>query len=63
MNAPVITKTLRSRNSQSKQRETRYAIKGLTFDALTVYSKGTLVAFEGREVFYFLISSKQSTDD
>jgi hypothetical protein len=63
MNAPVITKTLRSRNSQSGQRETLYVIKGLTYDALTVYTKGKLAAFEGREVFYVLISSKQSTDD
>jgi hypothetical protein len=38
-------------------------IKGLTYDALTVYTKGKLATFEGREVFYVLISSKQSTDD
>jgi hypothetical protein len=63
MNAPVITKTLRSRNPQSGHRETLYVIKGLTYDALTVYTKGKLATFEGREVFYVLISSKQSTDD
>jgi len=63
INAPAIAKTLRSQNPQSGQRETLYVIKGLTYDALTVYTKGKLATFEGREVFYVLISSKRSTDD
>jgi hypothetical protein len=63
INAPTITKTLRSKNPQSRQRETLYVIKGLTYDAVTVYTKGKLATFEGREVFYVLISSKRSTDD
>lgn len=63
INAPTITKTLRSRNPRSGRRETLYVIKGLTFDALTIYTKGKLATVEGREVFYVLISSKRSTDE
>ena len=63
INAPAITKTLRSRNPRSGRRETLYVIKGLTYDGLTVYTKGKMATFEGREVFYVLISSKRSTDD
>ena len=63
INAPAITKTLRSRNPRSGRRETLYVIKGLTFDALTIYTKGKLATVEGREVFYVFISSKRSTDE
>ena len=31
INAPAVTKTLRSRNPRSGQRETLYVIKGLTY--------------------------------
>lgn len=63
INAPAVTKTLRSRNPRSRRRETLYVIKGLTYDGLTVYTKGKIATFERREVFYVLISSKRSTDD
>jgi len=63
LNAPAITKTLRSRNPRSGRRETLYVIKGLTYDGLMVYTKGKMATFEGREVFYVLISSKRSTDE
>ncbi|MEI8192154.1 MAG: hypothetical protein WCI75_20810 [candidate division NC10 bacterium] len=63
INAPAITKTLRSKNPQSGQRETLYIIKGLTYDALTVYTKGKVATVEGREVFYVLISSKRCTGE
>jgi len=63
INAPAISKTLRSRRPQSGRRETLYVIKGLTFDALIIYTKGKLATFEGREVFYVLIPSKRSTDE
>ena len=63
INAPAITKTLRSRNPRSGRRETLYVIKGLTYDGLVIYTKGKIASFEGREVFYVLISSKRSTDD
>ena len=63
INAPAITKTLRSRNPRSDRRETLYVIKGITFDGMVIYTKGKIATFEGREVFYVLISSKRSTDD
>ena len=63
INAPAITKTLRARNPRSDRRETLYVIKGITFDGMVIYTKGKIATFEGREVFYVLISSKRSTDD
>ena len=63
MNAPAITKTLRSRNPRSGRRETLYIIKGITYDGMGIYTKGKIATFEGREVFYVLISSKRSTHD
>lgn len=63
MNAPAITKTLRSRSPRLGRRETLYVIKGLTYDGLTIYTKGKFAKDEGREVFYVLISSKRSTDE
>jgi hypothetical protein len=63
INAPAITKSLRSRLPQSGRRDTLYVIKGITYDGLVIYTKGKIVTFEGREVFYVLISSKRSTDD
>ncbi|MSS73237.1 MAG: hypothetical protein EXS64_17375 [Candidatus Latescibacteria bacterium] len=62
LNAPAITKILRSRNSQSRHRETLYVIKGLTFDGLLIYTKGKILIHQQQEVFYVLISSKRSTD-
>lgn len=62
INAPAITKALRSRNPRSGRRETLYVIKGQTYDGATIYTKGKIATSEGREVFYVLISSKRSTD-
>lgn len=62
LNAPAITKTLRSKNPTSGAIERLYVIKGLTFDGLDVYTKGKIVARTGIDVFYVLISSKRSTD-
>lgn len=62
LNAPAITKILRSRNPRSGQRERLYVIKGLTFDGLAIYTKGKILQYGQREVFYVLISSKRSTD-
>jgi hypothetical protein len=42
--------------------ERLYVIKGLTFDGADVYTKGKILEKEGVEVFYVLISSKNSTD-
>jgi hypothetical protein len=63
INAPAITKALRSRNPRSARRETLYIIKGLTYDGLTIYTKGKFAMLQGQEVFYVLISSKRSTDE
>jgi hypothetical protein len=62
LNAPAITKVLRSRNRISGQREVLYVIKGLTFDSLAIYTKGKILKYDQQEVFYVLISSKRSTD-
>ncbi len=61
-NAPVIYKTLRSKNPISGKREILYVIKGLTFDGLAIYTKGKILKYKQKEVFYVIISSKKSTD-
>jgi hypothetical protein len=63
INAPAITKTLRSRHPRLVRRETLYVIKGISYDGVVIYTEGRIATFEGREVFYVLISSKRSTDD
>jgi hypothetical protein len=62
LNAPVIFKTLRSRNPRTRAVEKLYVIKGLTFDGLDIYTKGKIITKKGVDVFYVLISSKHSTD-
>ncbi len=62
LNAPAIFKVLRSRNPKTGKAERLYVIKGMTFDALEIYTKGKIVEKEGIDVFYVLISSKKSTD-
>jgi hypothetical protein len=62
LNAPAVTKTLRSRNPVSGKREILYVIKGLTFDGLAIYTKGKILKYAEQEVFYVFISSKRSTD-
>jgi hypothetical protein len=62
LNAPVIFKTLRSRSLRTKKAEKLYVIRGLTFDALDIYTKGKILTKEGVDIFYVLISSKRSTD-
>jgi len=62
LNAPAISKTVRSRNPRTGGRDQLYIIKGLTFDGLDIYTKGKILRKEGVEVFYVLISSKRSTD-
>ncbi len=63
INAPAITKALRSRNPRSGRRETLYVIKGPTYDGLIICTKGKIAPIERREAFYVLISSKRSTDE
>jgi len=62
LNAPTIFKALRSRNPRTGKTEKLYVIKGLTFDGLDIYTKGKILTKEGVDVFYVLISTKQSTD-
>jgi hypothetical protein len=62
LNAPAIYKKIRSRDPVTRQRENLYVIKGLTFDGLSIYTKGKIQNENGTEVFYVLISSKRSTD-
>ena len=62
LNAPAISKVLRSRNPHTKRAERLYVIKGLTFDGLDIYTKGKILTKEGAEVFYVIVSSKRSTD-
>ncbi|MFH1037464.1 MAG: hypothetical protein V1789_02185 [PVC group bacterium] len=62
LNAPSIFKVLRSRNPRTRNAETLYIIKGLTFDGLDIYTKGKILTKKGVDVFYVLISSKKSTD-
>ena len=62
LNAPAITKVLRSTNPHSHERERLYVIKGLTFEGLDIYTKGKILHAKGVDIFYVLISSKRSTD-
>ena len=62
LNAPAIFKVLRSRNPKGGKSERLYVIKGLTFDGMDVYTKGKILRKEGIDVFYVLISSKNSID-
>jgi hypothetical protein len=61
-NAPAITKTIRSRNPKTNKRENLYIIKGLTFDGLPIYTKGKILKYKTKDIFYVLISSKKSID-
>jgi hypothetical protein len=62
INAPAVTKILRSANPHTHEREKLYVIKGLTFDGIDIYTKGKILNRKGVDVFYVLISSKRSTD-
>lgn len=62
LNAPAVYKKIRSRDPKTKQTEYLYVIKGMTFDGLSIYTKGKIRNENGLEVFYVLISSKRSTD-
>jgi hypothetical protein len=62
VSSSVITKTVRSRNPDTGDREKLYVIKGLTYDGLLIYTKGKIAKIGQQEVFYVLISSKRSTD-
>jgi hypothetical protein len=62
INAPGISKKLRSVNPESGQKEYQYVIIGLTFDDTPIYTKGKLIKADDSEKFYVLISSKKSVN-
>ena len=62
INAPGISKKLRSINSLSGRKEYLYIIIGLTFDDIPIYTKGKIIKSDDSEKFYVLISSKKSVD-
>ncbi len=62
LNAPAIYKKLRSRDPISGRPENLYVINGMTYNGISIYTKGKIRNENGIEVFYVLISSKRSTD-
>ena len=61
LNAPGISKKIRSTNSAQNTKEYLYIIIGLTYDDLPIYTKGKIVKSDDQEKFYVLISSKKAT--
>jgi hypothetical protein len=61
LNAPCITKRLRSTNPATGAKESLYVIVGMTYDGLVIYTKGKILKKNGRKYFYVLISSKKSS--
>jgi len=63
INAPAISKTIRSRNPKTGSKEMLHVIIGVTFEGVPIYTKGKISRREGKEVFYVYISSKRSESD
>ncbi len=62
VNAQAIAKTLRSRSSSRRYAgEKLYVIRSFSYDGTLIYTKGTIVRQEEREVFYVFISAKIAT--
>ena len=62
INAPAVSKSLRSHDPRTGRPERLYVIKGWTYDGLGIYTKGKIVTREGVEFYYVLVSSKKTTD-
>ncbi|MBI4801531.1 MAG: hypothetical protein HY796_03305 [Elusimicrobia bacterium] len=61
VNAPAITKVIRSMSPVRRGRKERlYIIVSPTYDGTLVYTKGTFRKFKGIEEFYIFISAKRS---
>jgi len=60
INAPGISKKIRSKKTQSSGTENLYIIIGLTYDDIPIYTKGKIIKSDNKEKFYVLISSKKS---
>lgn len=64
VNAPAITKVLRSRSPRRvARRERLYVIVGSTYDGLLIYTKGTIRRIAGEDTYYFFVSSKRWAPD
>lgn len=61
INAPGISKKIRSINPYTKKREYLYVIIGLTFDDIPIYTKGKFIKIFNQEKYYVLISSKKAS--
>ncbi len=61
LNAVAIYKKIRSTNpSRSRAREYLYVIQSTNLDGIYIYTKGKFVKEQGKEVYYFFVSSKRS---
>jgi len=60
LNAPTISKTIRSRNPKTGEREYLYVLFGYTYAGLILYTKGKIQKENDEERLYLLISSKRS---
>lgn len=61
LNAVAIYKRLRSRSPlHGGSPEYLYVIQATNLEGLMIYSKGKLVREQGRDHFYFFISSKRA---
>ena len=61
INAPGISKKIRSINHFTKKREYLYVIIGLTYDDIPIYTKGKFMKIHNQEKYYVLISSKKAS--
>jgi hypothetical protein len=62
LNAPGISKKIRSTHPYNAEKEYLYIIIGLTFDDIPIYTKGKIIKSDDQEKFYVLISSKRSVN-
>ena len=61
LTAKAIYKMIRSTSPfREHARERLYVIRSRNLGGLLVYTKGKLISEEGRETFYFLVSSKRA---
>ncbi len=58
INAPAISKTIRSTAPKTGKKEYLYIIIGPTYSGMILYTKGKIVIEDDRETFYVIISSK-----
>jgi len=59
INAPAISKTIKSKHPQTGEREYLHIIIGPTYTGLILYTKGKIEFENNQETFYVLISSKR----